>query len=642
MSLLNYLEQNEYSAALGMDTTSPLMNVREGFARLAYNCNLGLTSGWIKRNGYTRVNSSSAWSTRNIVAGTEFRKSNGDLITVLFGQTAGGTTGVLGSVAAGGTSVSTIASGYADTVRPSFAQFSGRLFMYNGVDDGVLYDGTGTRQVGISAPIAAPTYVSTGTGDLPAGNFLYVYTYYNSVTKAESSPSPASVIIGGPGGESYTIALTAGDSATADKIVIYRTGANGNQFFYEGEVGIAVTSFVSTLADEELAEPLELDNSRLADVTTAKGKFAVVAQNRVFVVTDRNEVRYSALGYSGPMPESFQVKAVVSTVGTYGDGDDIVGLGNIGELPVVVKRRSIGILQPLDLPAFNSEVDTQGYRYIEISDSVGGVAHHAGGQVEGEYVFLGRDMVWATNGQQVRPIAQPIQATIRSLGWASTQVQRVSFGNDPKNRRIYLQVFENSISTTPSITLVGDYQQYPNFRWTLYSPGNISVTHPGISAGCFINVTNSVNGSIDTWFGNVANNGRVYLMNSGTNDDGHGIYFKLVTRPYDLNQPNHLKLYKQFRAQVQGDGSDYSLTMAPLFDMSPGESVSISKSLEGEGAEWDSGLWDAGTWLNDGSIQVQYSAHRKARFMQLSFVQDGQDAPLTVYGWAASGSIFQH
>jgi hypothetical protein len=650
MPLLNYLEQSEYQAALGMDTTSPLMNVQPGFVRSAYNCNLGLISGWIKRDGYSVVNSTS-WGSLSITAGTEFRKSNGDLLTILFGKSTGGTSGKIGSVAAGGTSVSDILTGLSDAVRPAFVQFKDRLFMYNGSDNGVLYDGTGTRQIGITAPVAISSIVDGSGGNLGPGNYVYAYTYYNANTKAESSPSPVTVIEGVSADSSLDLTLTAGSATTATHIRIWRTVANGNQLFYEGENTISDTTFSSTISDEELGRPLELDNSRLSDVTTSKGKFPIVAQSRVFVCTGRNEVRYSALGFDGSMPETFQVKAVVDTTGTYGDGDDIVGLGNVGELPVVIKRRSIGILQPLDLPSFNSEVDTQGYRYIEISDNVGGVSHWAGGQVEGEYVFAGRDSIYATNGQSVRkagvrtPDGQwmcPIEATIRSLGWTATQVPNVSFGNDIKFKRFYIQVFADNNDTAPKYTLVGDYQQYPNIRYTMYVPGSNETTHPGIQAGCFVNVTNSSDGSSDMWFGNTSGNGKVYKMNTGTADVDKGISFSITTRPLDLGQPNHTKLFKTFRAQVQGDGTDYSLSMAPLYDMSGQALSSDEYSLIGPGAQWDVAQWDTGRFLDDSTVQARYDGHRKARFIQMVLSQTAASAPVTIFGWSPSGSLFQH
>lgn len=642
MPLNNYLEQNEYGEANGVDTTTPLMNLRPGFARVANNCDLGLVSGWIKRKGYSKINGSNAWSTRIINAGTEFRTPAGVLRTVVFGKTSGGTSGNLGYVAAGDDEVTAISSGYADTVRPAFAQFRGRLFMYNGSDNGVLYDGTTTRQIGITAPTNAPIAVVGGGGSLSAGNYLYVYTYYNSTTKAESSPSPVSSTFNVAANDSLDFTLTAGSSTTADLIRIYRTVANGNQFFLEGTNAISDTSYSSTAADDELGRPLEEDNSRLADVTSDKGKYPVVAQSRVFLVTGRNEVRYSALGYDGPMPESFRVGAVVDTTGTYGDGDDIVGLGNIGDLVVVLKRRSHGILQPIDVPLQNSEVDTQFYRYVETSDSVGAVSHWAGAQVQGEYVFAGRDMIWATNGQQVRPIALPIQATLRSLGWASSQVANVSCGVDPKYSRIYIQAFADSDDTVPKYTLVGDYQQYPNFRWTLYTPGSNETTHPGVRAACFINVTNSADGSADVWFGNAAGNGFLYKMNDGDNDASLGIAYKLTTRPLDLGQPNHLKLYKTFRAEIKGNSGDYNITLSPSWDMSALQGTAVNVNLQSSGGLWDFAQWDVDYFSDDTSVQAKYTAHRKARFIQMTFTQDEADAPVTVFGWSPSGSLFQN
>lgn len=642
MSRINELnDPADYQSANGMDTTTPLMNMQPGFVRRAYNSNLGLLSGYIKRSGYVDF-LTSVWTGYSIVNGQEFRKNDGTIEMVLAGKSS--TNVDLGRIASGGSSVSTFSTGYS-TSRPAFVQFGNRMAMFNGSDDPIVYDGNTVRQLGITFPASAPTGVATTGGNLTAGSYVWFYTYYNSVTKAESSPSDAFQAVVSTG-DKMTLTVLPGDSGTADTIRIWRTVSGGNEAFLDTTDLISATSIVSEQDDNLLDRPMEIDNSRLEDVTDGKGKYPVVTTTRVFVVTDRNEIRFSKLGFDGPMFESFEAKGFCSTIDRFGDANDIIGLGTVGELIIVIKRRSIGKLQPLTLSQVNSSVDTQTYQYVEISDSVGGVTHFAGGKVENEFIWLTPSMVYATDGNSVRPIAEYFQATIKSLGFSATQLEQISFGNDTKFRRCYFAVFADSNDAAPTLVAVADYQQNsekgpPNFRWSLYGPGVDSSTHPGIQAGCFIQKGNSVSGGLDMLFGNLALNGHLYKMNTGNTDVGLGIYWEIVTRPHSLSRPNNIKLFKALLGTAQGNGDDYAITMAPIWDLSATEDTGFTQQLIDAASEWDVALWDVDSWASDSTTELRLDVHRKARFVQIVYRQTEASAPVTLYGWNPSASLFK-
>jgi hypothetical protein len=254
------------------------------------------------------------------------------------------------------------------------------------------------------------------------------------------------------------------------------------------------------------------------------------------------------------MPESFEVKAVADTIGKNGTNDGSVGGAACGDIPIILKSNSIGRLDSIGFPDPSNPSDQQLYVYTEISDKVGAVSHWASTQVNQELLFLGRDNIYCTDGQQVRSVADQIQATIRALGFSSTQIVKVSCENDVKYKRVYFQVFFNSAASAPAYTLVGDYRQYPNFRWTWYTPGTNSTTHPGIRAGCLFQVTNTTDGTKDIYAGNIDQNGQLYKLNDGTNDNSLGIYQKIVTRPYAMERPLNQKLYKKAGVHLSGNG----------------------------------------------------------------------------------------
>lgn len=624
--------------SMGMDSTSPLQAVKEGFVRRAWNCRPGLAGGWVKREGYSNF-IDNAYGSRNITGGIEFSVS-GSKRLVVFGTTGSGTGGRYGYNNAG--TVSDITTGLSGTARPCFATFGSLLFFMNGADTPEVYNGTAARQVGITAPVSAPTGSQGTAGSLTqTGTYSYAYTYYNSVTGAESSPSPLYTVTLTGTNDDVTLTISAGSATTADTIRIYRTVNSGNVLFLEGTAAIGATSYASTIADTALSSTqLELDNTRITTWSSTPNYVQVVTQ-RIFCRTGNNEIRYSKIGQSGPMPESFEAKAFADTTGKFGAADDVVGIAVAGNVPIVLKEKSIGSLRPLGL-AIPGAVDNVVYEYVEQAASVAPVGHHGATEVFGEAIILCRDNIYGTRGQQgdLRPVADPIQATIRALGFSSSQITKVSAVNDEKNRCIYFSVFTNSNATKASMILVGDYRLYPNFRWSVYVQGTNTSTHPGIEAACFIPVTNSTDGSRDILFGNFNLNGKTYKMNDGDDDDGYGIYWEIESRPYDMGSPINQKLFKDTFIYGAGSGGDYALTVSAKFDLSDSEENVTQLTLFTDGAPWDTAVFDSDNWATQAISPRKFSQHRKASYMAIVMRQTEANAPVTLHSWNTSGSIF--
>lgn len=630
-----------------MDTTSPLsaLSTKQGFVADASNCVLGLEGGYIKRDGYT---TQLTWSTNLITAGLEFTGSSVSRQVLLFGTNNTTSGGILAWNNSG--TPTTIQSNLSGTTRPSLISFRNLAMLFNGVDAPLVYDGASSRQLGITAPVSAPTLSSQTTGGALTllGSYLAFYTYYNSVTGAESTPSPASASIVLTGGNNKIIwTVTPGVSTTADTLRLYRTVAFGNQAFLDGTTTIASTTYTSTIADSGLTTAMEIDNTTLSSLTTV-AKYPQVCNNRVFVRSATNQVRWSKIGQSGAMPESFQVNAFVDTMGTAGNNDEIVGIGKAygsfgystpTQFPIIMKKGSFGRLDTVNVPDPTNPSDGVFYTYQEISDKVGAVSHWAGVQVNHEWIFLSRDNIYATDGYQVRSIADAIQATIKSLSYTSGNTTQISAINDIKNQRVLFSVFTSG-STTPSTTLVGDYRKYPNFRWTWWNQGTSSVTWPSVQPACFFHVTDATDGSQDVWFGNTVSNGKVYLLGNGaTSDDGSGIYFQIIDRPRTMQHPMNIKLFKDARIDLFGNGNVYNLSLSAIFDLSGQEVSATNINLATSGSTWDGSFWDTATFAFVSTLEQKYSVHQKAKFMQLVMRQTSASAPVTIYNWGVTASL---
>jgi len=703
----NYVEELEYSDAKGLDTASPINLLAAGFVREARNVNLGTTGGYIKRDGYvnqfTVGNAVLGFSIRQ---GVEYRTSIGTREILLqltdtnsvarFGKVQAGTFLPLQNPSGVDLALDPIA-------RPSFAQVGDALFYLDGSGDPetpFVYEANGvfTREMGIDPPAAAPTGVAAVGTDLNVGDYIYAYTYafYRVTTQgdftliAESSPSELSATISTTAGNQnvtltvapYPLYANANLSHLTIRTRIWRTVVNGSVLFLEKEESGNIASYTSDKSDNELlSEQMPFDNTRLTEyLDYGKARFPIVARNRLLVFhPEQNRGRFSKIGVNGPLPESFPVQNEFSVEGKYGSADALIGAGQIKGVPIILKERSIGRLEEIGLPDLGNSDDNVVYVYREISEVTGAVSHHAQCQVYDELVFLGRDNVYATDGQNVRPIALQIQNLIKGADFSGNKAFRISAINDTKNRRVYIQIFKTTTSLHPDLTLVGDYQQYPTFRWTTYEAGQDPASAPGLKAGCFFQTEATATGGLDIYFGSSDLVGQYYKMNTGTSDFDAGvekaIYMKLVSRPYMFGQPMVTKLYKRAKIYAEARDNTYQFEFGAKFDLDVVEADTTSYTVLGVGTVWAPAApinyewtWNASELAAYQALQVQYpllpnapavdpgnpvllwtgpslqefvfNVHRKAQMMQLVFTQDDEDAPLTLLGWGVSGSIF--
>ena len=128
MGTKNYVQELEYSDAKGLDTTSPENLMAPGYVREALNVNIGSTGGYVKRSGFEETLDTPATG-YNIRQGIEFKLSDGTTQTLLY-ATDNASAAYLGKVVTG--SLVSVKSGFGFNGRPSFAQLSDSLFVFDG------------------------------------------------------------------------------------------------------------------------------------------------------------------------------------------------------------------------------------------------------------------------------------------------------------------------------------------------------------------------------------------------------------------------------------------------------------------------------------------------------------------------------
>lgn len=591
-----------------------------------------------KRNGF--ISNHAAWSTRRIRGGFEYKKSDGTLEQLLYGEasTLTGISGILGKV--NGTSTpTTITSGLLDGVKPTFLQFRTLTFIFNGINN-LVYNGVTTRQIGINAPSVGPTLITTIPGDLnTSGSYIWVYTYRNSTLGSESSPSLPSEII--PVGDDAAtsgarFSVNPGDSSLADTIRVYRTTSGGQTFFVEQDLAISATSFDSILSDASLGNELELDNSRL----DSPGKFAIINDSRMIVggfTNNPNRLRFSKVGINGPMPESFQAADFCDC--NQNDGDQIVGLGVAGTTVIVVKERSVGKLVKIATSSFGLErTGSQKYIYEEISNGVTGLSHHTIVSQDGLTVWMGRDDFYGTDGSNIYRLGKRVRNTLKSLNFS--QAHKFSVINKTDTQQLIWSVCRPG-EVEPDFQFMGHYRNAGKLAFTYYKPGTNTTTHPGLQAASLFEVT--LNKEKKIWFGASSATGLSFQMDTGTSDNTAAIYWDVRLPWEDGGRPAAKKMFHSNYVFAAGAGVAPNNTLTNTFEQDLTEDTIVetaTTTLTSTVTNWAAANWGAFNWAKVIFSPIPFFPHVSAHYGRYGYSNTFADQPVAIKATTAVHQSF--
>jgi len=643
MTTRNLIVEKSAPLFLGMNTSDDPTTLPEGYLTIAYNANLTTTGGIQKRKGYARYfNSGVTWAGKTITAGIEYVINSTSSQIVLFGTDGTGSGGVLAKALT--TGMTNIATSLSGTVRPSLVQVNGLLFAFNGTNSQIqLYNGTATRQMGITLPSTAPTGVSNVNGSLTSGaKYVAAYTYYNSITGAESSPSPVStsVTVSADPNDGITWTVVAGSATTADTIRLYRSVNGGNVLFLDNTASITATTITSTQVDAGLGVQISFENNRITDLGTPR--YAATVSNRLFLSTDSNEIRFSRINTEGfSMPESFATSALVETIGSTGTGDTIIGLTTAQNRVIVIKERSLGVLDQVAGPIIDSAEDSSRFIYREIATNLDLIGHFAAASANEFAFILGKTNVYLTDGSRLTSCANSIKPTIKNLGFSATNSAKVSAITYDQRKQVMFSCMGSNAISKVTFILKGDYSLLnpgsPDFgvRWTMDTEGINTTTHPGMDVRSYVLVENSSTSLMDLYFGGVT---ELYKADVGDIDNSSGIYFKIIDRPRSFNNPFFKKLLKTATVYARGNAGDYDLSLGIIYDLSQIENSLATMDLDQNGETFGSSFIIIGTYVFPTSSAIFYTTnmHNKAIYGQLTFSNTNADQPVDLFNWSLS------
>ena len=173
----------------------------------------------------------------------------------------------------------------------STAQIGTLLAVCSGRPAKLTSDSGNLERLGGPAPTTAPTVGNSGTG--LTGSYSFVYTFYDSTTGWESSPSPASSAVTITNKQLDLSALeTTYAREGIDKKRIYRTLRTGEApYLYDGEVAIATTTYSTTVADGSLGATAPDSGDHNPPPTTSH--LVAAHENRLWISDGGKSLYYS-------------------------------------------------------------------------------------------------------------------------------------------------------------------------------------------------------------------------------------------------------------------------------------------------------------------------------------------------------------
>ena len=314
----------------------------------------------------------------------------------------------------------------------TFAQLNNVLYIANGYDDLMKYDGTRIYKAGLPQPVScAGAGDGTGTGT-PDGTYYYkiVYEYTDAkgnIITSVAKDSAAVTVSTEDVNVTYPNLQSGGrDLASSDlKIKIYRNKASagtGGLFYLlttiANNTGAATSIYLDNNADSSLSAFATFPTVIKRQDPPPKGKFITTFRDCLVITgqpTNVNNIQYSlpknaATGEIGSeyFPDDDNGAIVDSSF-----GDKITAIAPLRDALYIFHKSSIHILT-------GDIAEPEGIPYrIDLLTTEGGIgceAHHTIQELRGELLFLSNNGIYGINTsnnlREVSKLIKPLFATI--------------------------------------------------------------------------------------------------------------------------------------------------------------------------------------------------------------------------------------
>lgn len=328
------------------------------------------------------------------------------------------------------------------------------------------------QDAGIDAPSAAPTIAEGAAGDVEAGDYLAVFTFYNSTTGAESNPSPATgtVTIGASKRIAWTgIGISTNGQVTARRI--YRTLPDQpGEYYFIGQID---DNFTTTFDDNVVVADMGRQVSFENALPPSNVELLEIWRERAWV-SDGTTVYFSNIVGGISNVQGFGEFNVIQAYPD--DGHEIRVLHAHGAQLIVGKTNAIHYVVAAG----------DGFALETLSDKHGCIAPESMRSAERLLFWYSGDNVYRSDGVNVVSISTvKVREVLRSIPDAmkekvvgavfpalSLYLLTVSQGDEDENELILAYNYKTDVWTTISlpagIAYVGDFFD-TNYGQVLYA-----------------------------------------------------------------------------------------------------------------------------------------------------------------------------
>ena len=299
------------------------------------------------------------------------------------------------------------------------------------------------------------------------------------------------------------------------------------------------------------------------------------------------------------------------------NGQPVMGTVKFFEDLIIFKRKGIYRLNnPTNVP-----VDM----YItQLFDDIGCVSIHTVKQIGNELIWLDDDGVYAlrptmdSGDVAYSAVTKKIQSEVND--WAPAYLQYAVSLDARRYNQYRVSLPSGSVTTNNKVWC----RDYLHGAW---------VRHEGVTHACYaprVEFGSSLTDMVGGY------DGKVYKLDVNDADEGSAYVKSMWSKRYHLGTPFVRKMYHRIYTEYQSYGS-YGVGFVADFDYSKvTKGLSLYKPISS--GTWDVSTWDTGKWDGGSRVSKDISLGRKARNVQLQYLNTQVSQALSIYKFVISAS----
>lgn len=457
------------------------------------------------------------------------------------------------------------------------------LYMCNGVNGNLKYDGTNVWNMGIAAPGSAPTAASGGAGVL-TGAYSYKVTFYNSTLGHESNPSAASNTFTAASNQINLTGIPTSADTQVNQRRLYRTTTGGGVWQFLATISDnTTTTYTDNNADSALGTAVEATGN---GVPPTVAMFAVYKGFVFMVAKNSSRVWFSRQNAPNAV-DSNDFRDLDAD-----DGDVVTGIKRLYDYVVAFKNDSIWN---------GSGTDRNSMQFTRQAGGIGSVNHKGIVLVPGlgMLMFPSEDGFYSYNGVNEKKESSEIDSVYRGLNQSRL---KYIVGDVYKPLNLCYWLASDGSSSENDLMITYDYQKGEWATRPLSVKGNVTAIIEDSSNNEIFYV-----GSYD---------GYVRQGDTGYSDDGSALTATVIDRPWPKgNDSDTIKAFSE---------------MLIYFKPQSGTTLSVSYAIDDPDGTYTS-IGTADLSASSGVARMTFDAQGRRLYPKFVNAQTGQ--PCVIRGW---------